>query len=485
MPPLIATIIFVIGICGLFWLDRHPDEHTSKALWIPVIWLAICASRPVSSWVQSGQVMDLRVRYLEGSPLDAAIWGVLLIAGLIVLLWRVQAASAFVNVNLALILYFTYCGVSIVWADYPFVSFKRWIKAAGDVVMILVVLTDNNRLPAIRRLLTRVSFVLIPVSVLLNKYYPAVARAYNRHWEAMYSGVTTGKNLLGMTCLLCGLASLWSLLLAHALPKGKERRRRKLAHGVILLMVLWLLHMAHSMTSLACLGLGSLVMLFIRRAKPVARPLRIHVAATAVVLVAVFALFLDSSGVLVRSLGRNPTLTGRTEIWHAVLVNSSNSLLGAGFESYWMGDRMVSVWKILGSGAEGIQEAHNGYLEVYLNLGWMGITFFALVLLVGYRRIVAAFRWCPDVAVLMLSYFVTAIIFGLTEAAFRMMAPVWISLLLAMLAVSRHVWVPSAAAVPEIEGQARLPFRSQVSVHPGPEECEHPVVRMRRLRERV
>jgi len=66
-----------------------------------------------------------------------------------------------------------------------------------------------------------------------------------------------------------------------------------------------------------------------------------------------------------------------------------------------------------------------------------------------------------------------------------MMAPVWISLLLAMLAVSRHVWVPSAAAVPEIEGQARLPFRSQVSVHPGPEECEHPVVRMRRLRERV
>jgi O-antigen ligase len=483
MPPLIATIIFVIGIFGLFWLDRHPDEHTSKALWIPVIWLAICASRPVSSWVLSAPAMDLRVRYLEGSPLDAAIWGVLLIAGLMVLLCRVQAATELVNANLALILYFTYCGVSILWADYPFVSFKRWIKAVGDVVMILVVLTDNNKLLAIQRLLTRVSFVLIPVSVLLNKYYPNVARAYNRHsWELMYSGVTTGKNLLGMTCLLCGLASLWSLLLAHALPKGKERRRRELAHGVILLMVLWLLHIAHSMTSLACLGLGSLVMLFIRRAKPVASPLRIHVAATAVVLVAVFALFLDSSGVLVRSLGRNPTLTGRTAIWSAVWVNSSNSVIGAGFESYWMGDRMVRVWNILGSGAEGIQEAHNGYLEVYLNLGWMGIVFLALVLLVGYRRIVAAFRWCPDAALLMLSYFVTGIVFGLTEAAFRMMAPVWISLLLAMTAVSRHLWVPSAA-VPEIEGQASLPFRSRVPVQRGPSEPEHPVVRMRRLRE--
>jgi O-antigen ligase len=484
--PLIATVIYVLGIFGLFWLDRHPDEHTSKALWIPVIWLAICASRPVSSWVRSGPLMDLRVQYLEGSPLDAAIWAVLLVAGLIVLLWRVRATTEFVNVNFALILYFAYCGVSILWADYPFVSFKRWIKASGDVVMILVVLTDNNKLLAIRRLLTRVSFVLIPVSVLLIKYYPYIGRTYNPwSWEPMYSGVTTGKNLLGMTCLLGGLASLWSLLLAHALPKGKERRRRMLAHGVILLTVLWLLHIANSMTSLACLGLSSVVMLFMRRAKPVPSPLRIHVAVTVVVLVTLFALFLDSSGVLVRGLGRDPTLTCRRQIWNAVLVNSSDSLMGAGFESYWMGDRMGRVWKTIGSGAEGIQEAHNGYLEVYLNLGWVGITLLALVQLVAYRRIVAAFRWCPDVALLMLSYFVTAITYGSTEAAFRMMAPVWISFLLAMMAVSRHLWVPSAAAVPEIEGQARRPFRSQVPVHLGRAECEHPVVRMRRLRERV
>lgn len=456
----IITVLYVIGILGLFWLNRQREERTSKALWIPVIWLGICASRPVSGWLQSGPTMEsLQSQYLEGSPTDAAVWAVLLIAGLLVLLWRAKAAFEILRANFPLLLYFAYCGVSIVWADYPFVSLKRWIKAIGDVVMILVVLTDSSRLLAIKRLLVRVSFILIPVSVLLIKYYPDLGRSYNTwSWVPMYSGVTTGKNLLGMTCLVCGLSSLWVFLLEFESPKSKERTRRMIAHGVILIMTLWLFRTANSMTSLSCFLGAGLVMVFVRRAKPVPKPSRIHFAVAAVVLLAVFALFVDSSGVLVKKLGRDASLTGRTDVWSAVIANVSNMWFGAGFESYWMGDRLGRVWATIGEGAEGIQEAHNGYLEVYLNLGWIGLSLLAVVMLSSYRRIVSAFRSCSDVALLLLSYFVVSLIYSLTEAGFRMMAPVWIALLLAIITASPESWpaYSSAAAKVEEDGEAQL-----------------------------
>ena len=44
----IATLAFFAGILGLFVLNRDRTVTTSKALWIPVVWLWIAGSRPVS-----------------------------------------------------------------------------------------------------------------------------------------------------------------------------------------------------------------------------------------------------------------------------------------------------------------------------------------------------------------------------------------------------------------------------------------------------
>jgi hypothetical protein len=85
------------------------------------------------------------------------------------------------------------------------------------------------------------------------------------------------------------------------------------------------------------------------------------------------------------------------------------------------------------------QEAHNGYLEVWLNLGWIGVSVFALVVITGYRNAVAAFRRDPAIGSLGLAFFVAILIEGLTEAPFRMMTPTWFLLLWAMIDNSRAV----------------------------------------------
>src|SRR5579863_9826309 len=98
---------------------------------------------------------------VDGSPLDAAIFGTILVAGLIVLIGRRRQVKAVLRANLPIVMFFAYCAISIVWSDYPFVSFKRWFKAVGDIVMVLVVLTDPGTSGAVKRLLARVSFILV------------------------------------------------------------------------------------------------------------------------------------------------------------------------------------------------------------------------------------------------------------------------------------------------------------------------------------
>ena len=62
--------------------------------------------------------------------------------------------------NRPLLLFFAYCFLSILWSETPFVSLKRCVKAVGDVIMILVILTDSEPLNAAKSFFTRVGFVL-------------------------------------------------------------------------------------------------------------------------------------------------------------------------------------------------------------------------------------------------------------------------------------------------------------------------------------
>src|ERR1700722_3864447 len=96
MNPNLAFLIFAVGVAGLFFLNRDNSVRTSPALWLPVIWLWIVGSRPVSSWmgyeVMATNALDAT---LNGSPVDAAIFATLLCIGLIVLFRRGKKTNAY------------------------------------------------------------------------------------------------------------------------------------------------------------------------------------------------------------------------------------------------------------------------------------------------------------------------------------------------------------------------------------------------------
>lgn len=459
MPPFIATVTYSFGIWGLFFLNRDGKYRPSRVLWIPIAWFLINGSRPISSWFGGPAISPEAL--MDGSPLDRIVYLGLQVAGVVVLLGRQVAVSRFLRVNTALLVFVFYCAASIVWSDYPDVAFKRWIKLLGDITMVAIILTSPHPLRAIKTVVTRVGFLLIPISILLIKYYPGLSRSYDSWTGAQFvSGVGTDKNMLGMICLVYGLGILWQFLGVLREPRSRERTRRLIANGIFLALLSWLFSSADSMTSLSCFAMGSFVILATTFLKTARKPAVVNAIVLGIAGAAFAVLFLHvGEGVALQKLGRNPTLTGRTEIWAGVLRFASSPILGAGFDSFWLGDRLSQIWAS-GRLLAGINEAHNGYIETYLNLGWIGVGLLVALIATGYRAILRTLRAQPEMGELKLALLVVAIVYSYTEAGFRSTSTMWLALLIAIAVVppvgTRQHSVPLNSGVVDAEPGTEL-----------------------------
>jgi exopolysaccharide production protein ExoQ len=437
MSQLFASLICACGIAGLFYLDRNSSVRTSRALWIPVVYLWMIGSRPPSLWLGMTPPNGAELQ-LEGSPVDALGFGLLLAAAVVVLIRRGKRTRILLAANGLILFYFCYCLISISWAYYPGVAFKRWIKAISDLAMVLVVITDGQPVAALRRLFSRVGFLLFPISVLFIRYYPDLGRAYTPDGTPFNTGATTNKNSLGLIVLVISLGALWNVqsLLTH--KDEPNRGRRLVAQSILLAFGVVLLALADSATCIACFVLcGGLILATSLRAIR-RRPVRVHALVAAASLLGVVAFLFGGEASVVQALGRKANLSGRSEIWAAVIPAAPNAIIGSGFENFWIGPDAEKFWRKLPGWwhPEALNEAHNGYIEIYLNLGWIGVLLIASILLGGYWRAGKAFQRYPELGSLILAYVVTAAIYGITEASFRMLTPSWIFLLLAVVTAS-------------------------------------------------
>jgi len=461
----LALLICSIGVAGLFYLNRDNSVRNSKALWLPVIWLWIIGSRPVSVWFGIGSASQgTLASTLDGSPLDAAIFGLLVLAGVAVLCTRTNKAGALLRVSGPIIIYLQYCLISVAWSPIPGPALKRWTKAIGDLVMVLLILTDAHPTAALRRLYSRVGFILFPFSIALIRYTD-LGRAYTPDGEPENIGVTTNKNTLGLFAFLVSLGALWSVRALLADKEAPNRNRRLLAQGALLAFGIVLLQMAHCATAVTCFVLGSGLMLATGMRTIRNRPGRVRVLCSVVVLAGGLFMFSGGASVYSDALGRGDALSGRTQIWEACIAAADNPIIGTGFESFWntnvekVAQGLQGYWDI-----HNLVSAHNGYLEVYLDLGGIGVCLIVFILISGYQHASKAFNYDPKLAALMLAYVATGTFYGMTEASFRMLSGSWIFLILAVVGASGI-----AAGVPIYDGvsdvlTSRAGFAGGISV---------------------
>ena len=263
LPPIAALWLTFAVIFFLFRREARQKNGVSRALWVPVIWLLITGSRSVGQWLTLDAGVGIPSPE-DGSPLDATVYFGLIVAGYIVLKRRGVDLSTFARNNRWLTAFLIFSLISVVWSDFPLIAFKRWIKILGHPIMALVVLTDPVPLEAVKRLLKRVAYVLVPLSICFIKYFPQYGRGFD-YWtgQGFNSGVALNKNELGLLCLIFGMFFFWNTLQILKMTNRKARRNELVLNIGFFALNWWLLSEASSATSLVTMLLGIVVIWFV------------------------------------------------------------------------------------------------------------------------------------------------------------------------------------------------------------------------------
>jgi exopolysaccharide production protein ExoQ len=409
MPPTLAFLLCTAFVLFLLWLERRASRGVSLGLWIPTLWMLMIASRPLGNWF--GVMGDNE----SGSALDRWVLTGLSVAAIVVLARRRFDWAGTLRRHKSLLALLAYMFASTLWSDITFIALRRWAREVIVVPMALFVMSEADPRQALASLFRRSAYVLIPFSLVLIKYYPALGRPYNRYSGIeMWTGVTVAKNGLGRLCMISVFFLLWALYRRWRERPPEGWRYQGWADVCVILIALCLLKGADSATSLATLVLGAAAFLGLR----LFRKLKIMVPqAGLLTLLAVLiglgasAPFLGGSNVVIfsASLGRNNTLTGRTDVWAAVLpAMKQQPLLGYGFGSFWTDARRELY---------DIPTAHNGYLDILLELGEVGLAFYVVWLLSCARQLHRALAQDYDWASLAICFLLMTLIYNTTESA--------------------------------------------------------------------
>jgi exopolysaccharide production protein ExoQ len=413
MSPKLALFLCTVFVLFLLRLERKQSPKASCTLWITTIWMLCIASKPLGIWFRSGGE-----NFESGSPLDQYFLISLLCLGLFILAARTFDWTRAIKENIWVMLLISYMLVSILWSDIPLITFKRWTRELIAVVMAFLVLTEPEPRQAMLSIFRRTIYILIPFSLLLIKYFPYYGVEYGiSSGEQMWIGVTMQKNALGRLCMISALFMVWTLVRRRQGRDIPVRRYQTAAELSVLLLTLMLLKgpgSQYSATALISLAAGLVCLASLIWIRKYRKSLSINAVTVAAVLIIGFGILQPIQGGsalsgFTSSVERDETLTGRTEIWAGLVpVMLERPFLGYGYGAFWT-ETTRSVHRI--------GEAHSGYLDVLLDLGFVGMLLISLFLLASFRRAVRELRHDFDWGVLWLCLLLMALIHNITETS--------------------------------------------------------------------
>jgi O-antigen ligase len=137
-----------------------------------------------------------------------------------------------------------------------------------------------------------------------------------------------------------------------------------------------------------------------------------------VTLLALFAaLFAVNLKFMVTIVGSDYSLTGRSGIWHAVWrAIQAHPWLGWGFDAFW--DSKERAFEIARAARTVTPHAHDGFLDLLLSLGFVGLAIFVVAFAVVWRRALVLLREADGRAALFpFAYLSYLVLYNLTESS--------------------------------------------------------------------
>jgi exopolysaccharide production protein ExoQ len=261
--------------------------------------------------------------------------------------------------------------LSTAWSVEPMLTLRRSVLLLAST-MIAIYVGERYSIKAFAHLLAQTLCLMIVLVLLVYLVAPEYVIDYSAYGGA-WKGLSTYKNTFGEHMAV-------AVLLLVLVRFGRLSWLRY----VFLLIAACLLFLAHSATAVVCsfLMLAAIPLWRLRRAK------QSWLAGVLIALTLSLGIYwlLSFPETIFQVLGRDATLTGRTDLWSKLLpVIANRPVLGYGYAAFWTGSNaeVLNVWITAG---RLVPIADNGYIDLCLSLGAAGLALFLCVFTGAFRK---------------------------------------------------------------------------------------------------
>ena len=273
---------------------------------------------------------------------------------------------------------------STAWSQDPVQSFLFAALAFAATIFafyLTVRLTEPEQL----ELVMLAGLVVLLSSIVLAVFAPSIG-VMQLDGKGAWQGLFNHKNR-------CAMGMAFLLTAAFFIPTGNAARQL-LRWGFIVLS-LFLIAMTQSRTGWLIAGMLLLFVVALNFFTRVSAREKFLFTALVSVLVLLGVFFVgENYGTIARSMGKDPTLTGRLVIWKAVMSPIfKRPLLGFGYSAFWLGSKGESVNVVLETGFRNLANAENGILQLWLELGFVGVAIFLYTLFQACRNALTCLRF--------------------------------------------------------------------------------------------
>lgn len=272
------------------------------------------------------------------------------------------STSKWKRIDVTLLLFLAWGGLSVIWAAEPYDSLLRWLILCLTVTTTKL-LAESTTIDFDGIFLR---FIIAGLAITFVSFVIAPGYAFR---GGNITGLFYSKNDLG---IFLGISVLFLLLN----PKAKSTLMRALAGTCFLLLVA-----INAKTVIAIVTLTYILYLIrlveliksigssFRKFSLVAKWVTLLLISIAVYFTPRFFNFLQSTVV-------DEFMTGRGFLWKLSLSReNAGGAFGNGFGTHWLDESLLEggLESVQNQWIQTIEQAHNGYLEIYMNLGWVGI----------------------------------------------------------------------------------------------------------------
>lgn len=321
------------------------------------------------SLIRSGGASEGETDFLvqSDSSLTLAIFQMIYVVTFILLALRWKKVVALLLQDKFIWILILLSALSVLWSSDPKVTMVRVIALIGTS-LFGVYLASRYSLREQLVILALTFGCIMALSLVLAILVPQYGIMAGIHTGA-WRGIYNHKNVLGKMMVLSAFVFL--------LRANFNIRNRSSFLGLcISIFLLFLSRSSAAIASFAILLTVFLVLRMLRWQYEVMIPMLLAALATGF---GAFILIVEHADSLLLSVGKDPTLTGRTDLWWLVLDQIwEHPWLGYGYGAFWEDSNSGAVLIRYAVGW-GIPNGHNGFLDLWADLGLVGV----FILLLG------------------------------------------------------------------------------------------------------